>query len=419
MNQNHSANHSEALALERFAMMTKIQDSLRQGIPLRQALLMASLVPFHRPDGATRSYSVRTLEDWWYVFKKGGFAELHPQTRSDKGKARAFTPAQVETILQQARSTPLVPLKNLYRQWKQKDPNLPSLSSVYRLLQVHHLNPDQRRSLGLQPFSGPTKAFEAPFANDLWMVDFSPGPFLQITPKPAGTHLCLLIDDHSRLIPFAAYYLAADTRCFHQTFKQALRRRGLPHKLYTDQGGPFINDHTKLICANLGVRLLHAKPYHAWSKGKVERLFRTIQEDFEALLRLPGQGVSSLEELNARFSRWVQETYHTRLHSSTGMSPEQRFKLHSHLLRCLPPDTDLDRLFYFKDHRLVRKDGTIRIDNHFYEVDLALRHLKVEIRFDPYSMQEIEVYLNGQRFGLARKVDLHLNSQINPRQNHA
>jgi len=103
----------------------------------------------------------------------------------------------------------------------------------------------------------------------------------------------------------AAYYLKADTRSFHQSFKEAIRRRGLPRKLYTDQGGPFINDHTRVICANLGIRLLHAKPYHAWSKGKIERLFLTIQKDFEATLRLLAQGVASLEELNGRLADWL------------------------------------------------------------------------------------------------------------------
>jgi transposase InsO family protein len=82
-----------------------------------------------------------------------------------------------------------------------------------------------------------------------------------------------------------AYYERADTQTFHQTLKEAIRRRGLPAKLYTDQGAAFTSDHTRIICANLGIRLLHAKPYHAWSKGKVERLFRTIQQGFEVFYR--------------------------------------------------------------------------------------------------------------------------------------
>jgi hypothetical protein len=87
--------------------------------------------------------------------------------------------------------------------------------------------------------TGPTKAFEAPFVNDLWMTDFSPGPKLNIDGKVLTTHLCLILDDHSRLIVYGAYYLTADSYAFHHTLKQAVQRRGIPYKLYTDQGKPF------------------------------------------------------------------------------------------------------------------------------------------------------------------------------------
>ena len=64
----------------------------------------------------------------------------------------------------------------------------------------------------------------------------------------------------------------------------------------------------RIVCANLGILLLHAKPYHAWSKGKVERLIRTIQGDFGATLKLEGEHVHSLADLNSAFSRWIANT---------------------------------------------------------------------------------------------------------------
>jgi len=90
---------------------------------------------------------------------------------------------------------------------------------------------------------------------------FSPGPKLNVEGKVLTTHLCLILDDHSRLIASAAYYLTADSYAFHHTLKEAVQRRGIPYKPYTDQGKPFTNKHTKIIYANLGIRLLHAKPY--------------------------------------------------------------------------------------------------------------------------------------------------------------
>lgn len=53
-------------------------------------------------------------------------------------------------------------------------------------------------------------------------------------------------------------------------------------------------------------------------------------------------------------------------------------------------------------------------DNHFYEVDLSLRTLEVQLRFDPFKLDRVEVYYRGGSFGLAKPVNLHLNSQIHP-----
>jgi putative transposase len=403
------------VALARFSLISKTQELLAQSVPLKVALeTVASSSALADPRGSPHPVAVRTLEDWWYAYGRGGFAALHPKGRSDRGVSRKLTPEQERLIVAQVRTHPAVPIKVLYRQWKQQDPALPALSAIYRALQRHDLNQRSRHYLMRQAIGGPSKAFEAPLVNELWMVDFSPGPFLHSAgqKKATATHLCAIIDDHSRVLAHAAYYLRADTRCFHCSFQEAIRRRGVPRKLYTDQGGPFINDHTRVICANLGIRLLHAKPYHAWSKGKIERFFHTVQQDFEALLRLPGQSPATLEELNARLADWIQTVYHVRRHEGIGMSPQERFARGSAQVRPLDPHLDLERLFYAELLRLVRKDGTVRLNNELYEVDLALRGLEVRLRFDPWSLARVEVDYRGQSFGLARKVDRHLNSQL-------
>lgn len=404
----------QAIALERYAVIAKIQDRLHQGIPLAKALEEVACCPVTQPDGTQRIYARRTIEDWYYAYQQGGFAALLPKTRSDKGKPRLMSPEQSGLILDQARAYLAVPIKVLHRRWRQQDARFPSIQAVYRLLRQHQLDAKARRRQSRQPLSGPTKCFEAPAVNDLWMVDFSPGPYLRLpnTDELILTQLCLIIDDHSRLVPFAAYYLKADTQAFHQTFKQAVRRRGIPRKLYTDHGGPFVNDHTRLVCARLGIRLLHAKPYHSWSKGKVERMFLTIQQDFEASLQLPGQAVFDLAELNARLSNWLQNFYHRQVHSSTQMTPAQRYDQGAQFVRSVDPNLDLDRLFYAELTRTVRRDGTVRLQNRLYEVDLALRTLVVSLRFDPFKMDRIEVYHRGASFGLAKPVNAQLNSQI-------
>jgi len=415
MNSNSSPDRAEALALARFSLISKVQELLAQQVPLKIALeRTASSSALAAPDGSSQPVAVRTLEDWWYAHQRGGFAALHPKRRSDRGVSRKLAAELEQLIVAQVKAQPALSIKVLYRQWKQQHPNLPSIWSVYSALRRHDLSQRSRHYLLHQSLSGPTKAFEVPLVNELWMVDFSPGPFLHLAgqKKATPTHLCAILDDHSRVVTHAAYYLKADTRCFHHSLKEAIRRRGLPRKLYTDQGGPFINDHTRVICANLSIRLLHAKPYHAWSKGKIERWFLTVQKDFEAALRLPGQQAASLEELNARLADWLQSVYHVRRHEGIDMSPAERFARGSAQVRTLDPHLDLEQLFYAQALRVVRKDGTVRLNNDLYEVDLALRGLEVRLRFDPWSLARVPVDYRGQSFGLARKVDRHLNSQL-------
>ena len=107
------------------------------------------------------------------------------------------------------------------------------------------------------------------------------------------------------------------------------------------------------------------------------------------------------------------------MHEGIGESPQERFARALPLLRLLDPQLDLDRLFYTRIDRVVRKDGTVRLNNELYEVDLALRGLEVRLRFDPWSLARVEVDYRGQSFGLARKVDRHLNSQLPGGQTYA
>lgn len=350
------------------------------------------------------------MEDWWYAYQKGGFDALQTQPRSDRGQNRVLTSEQAAWLVEQITQSPRTPVTVLYRHGQAQGRPLPSLSVLYRYLQRQGLDRQSLRAGRLE--TGPTKAFEAAQVNDLWMVDFSPGPaFRTAEGQVVSPQLCVIVDDCSRLIAYAGYYPRANTEALHHALREAVLRRGLPRKLYTDNGQPFVNGHTRLVCAKLGIRLLHCKPYHSWSKGKVERLIYTIQQDFESTLRLAGQAVHELVELNRQLALWIQTIYHQRPHSRTGLSPEVRYQQAAAGLRQLPPGTDLEPLFYVHMDRTVRKDGTVRLDSRLYEVPLSLRALKVQLRLDPWRRQRIEVWYQERFRGLARPVPLQLNAE--------
>jgi putative transposase len=411
LNPNPASQHH---GLTRFRALNFVEDQLRSGMPLAEALRQASQHPW--PDEHGDYYAWRTIEDWWYAYGKGGFDALVPLARKDRGTHRKLDTVTRQWVVEQVTLYPAIPLKVLYTQWVQDGRSVPSLSVLYRHLRRQGLDRKRLRSGRLE--TGPTKAFEAPAVNELWMVDFSPGPTLVVEGKACSTQLCVLVDDHSRLIPFAAYYPQANTEAFHHCLKEAILRRGVPRKLYTDQGKPFVNGHTRIVCAQLGVRLLHCKPYHAWSKGKCERLIQTIQTGFESTLRMEGNQAKSLEELNAKFAVWIQTVYHLRAHGSTGVSPEARYQQAAQSLRHWDRGLEIEPLFYVRLNRTVRKNGTVRLDNDLYEVPLSLRTLEVQLRLDPWRRHRIEVWYQEKFMGLARKAPLHLNSQTGSSHDH-
>jgi transposase InsO family protein len=402
----------DPLALAKHAAVCWVEQALREHFSVQRALALAS----ERPWGG-QLYSASTLEGWLYTFRKEGFSGLCRPTRKDKGTRKALSPEACEALLQMRRQYPQIKINVLVRQLIEKgtlQPGTFSMPSVYRLLAEHGLDPRSMKHnphTAVGPLSGPTKAFECARSNELWMTDMMFGPTLTLANgQVVQTRLFGLLDDCSRLVPHAQYYASEKLGHFLDTFRQGLARRGFPDKLYTDRGKIFTSLHLQIVCANLDVRLLHAKPYAAWSKGKQERFFRTLQEDFEARLIL--DPVHSLEALNQRLWRWIESEYHQRAHRGLeGQCPAQRFTERAVHLRLADPQTDWQRLFLTRAQRRVRLDATVSLEGQLWEVPVPLRGRLVELRYDPFGWERVEVWLQDIYVALAKRCDKQLNSQ--------
>lgn len=406
MNQPSS---SDALALARHAAVTWIQEALKENYTLARATALAS----ERTWGG-KTYSASTLESWYYAYELEGFAALQRQPRKDKGTRKALSPEACQALLELRTQHPELKIKVLVRQLIEKGvlhPGTFSLPSVYRFFAAHQMDAHSIKHNPPPPGSGPTKAFECALPNELWMTDLMFGPTLKLANGAVvHTRLFALLDDCSRLVPHAQYYDSEKLCCFLDCLRQGLARRGFPEKLYTDQGKIFTSYHLQIVCANLKVRLCHAKPYAAWSKGKIERWFRTLQQDFEA--RLVIDPAHHLEELNARLWRWIEGEYHQRPHSALGgQTPAERFAQRAVNLRTAGPDTDWEALFLSRVERRVRLDATVSVQGQLWEVPTHLRGLLIELRFNPFDWRRVEIWRQDQYVGLARRCDKRLNSK--------
>jgi putative transposase len=402
----------DPLALAKYAAVCWIEQAVQEHYPVKRAIALASERSW---DG--QLYAPSTLEAWVYSFRKEGFNALIRSPRSDKGTRKALGPEACQALLEWRRRFPHIHVKTLVRQLLEKQvlqPGTFSMPSVYRLLTEHALDPRSMKNnphLATGPLSGPTKSFECPSSNDLWMTDMMYGPTLTLEDgKVIHTRLFALLDDCSRLVPHAQYYDSEKLCYFLDCFRQGLAQRGFPEKLYTDRGKVFTSLHLQIACANLNIRLIHAKPFAAWSKGKQERFFRTLQEDFEA--RLIFDPVSSLEELNRRLWRWIEAEYHQRPHRALdGQCPADRFTQRATHLRLPDDQTNWQRLFLTRAKRRVRLDATVSLHGLLWEVPVHLRGRLIELRYDPFGWQRVEVWLQDTFVALAKRCNKNLNSK--------
>jgi len=165
------------------------------------------------------------------------------------------------------------------------------------------------------------------------------------------------------------------------------------------------------IAASIGILVVHTPPYQPEGRGKIERYFRSVREQF--LANLDRKQTLSLEGLNERLWAWIENAYHRTEHSTLGTTPLVRWQRDIEHIRQLPPATDLRRLFFHRLNRLVRRDCTFLLENRYYEAPPHLAGETVEVRFDPLDAGEpVEIYFQGKPQGMARLVDPVLNGQL-------
>ena len=125
-----------------------------------------------------------------------------------------------------------------------------------------------------------------------------------------------------------------------------------------------------MICATLGIHLIHARAYQPQGKGKIERFFRTCRA--QLLPSLGEQDTRSLDALNARLAAWIEGEYHLSPHRGLdGAIPLDHWARTAANIRLVGPATDLDTLFRYRLKRRVSKDRTVSINGTLYEVDAA------------------------------------------------
>ena len=209
----------------------------------------------------------------------------------------------------------------------------------------------------------------------------------------------------SRLIPYAQFYVTEGLESYLDGLRQALLRRGLPRRLYVDNGPSFRSQHLAQITASLGIALIHSTPYQPEGRGKCERWFRTVREQFLSVWRGKGLG-----DLNEAFRGWLEQRYHPRVHSVTGQSPIERFSSHLECLRPAPPT--LEDYFRKRTLRVVARDRTVALNGRLYEAPIALIGKKVALLYHDHDPARVEIFFEEHTYGFLALLDQRVNFRV-------
>jgi putative transposase len=360
------------------------------------------------PDGRIKAIGFGTIEKWLYEYRLGGIDALGVQRRRDAGSFRGIDEDLAGVIDTLLREHPKLRTHAIIAELESGsllgDPP-PSHSTLYRYIKAHRQTASPREPIAER------RSFEAPYAGYLWQADIMYGPHLPAK-LPNGrtrrqqTYLIAILDDHSRLLCHGEFFFRQDLAAWLCCLETAVRKRGIPRKLYCDNGQVFTSEQVRRIAASLGMELLHTRVRDAAAKGKIERVFQKIRRSFlEPTMELSPP--SSLDQLNEAFGNWLENDYNHREHSAFGATPIRRFMESSSHLRALPENGR--RLFHVCYRRRVKADGTFSLHGTRYETVPGLVGCKITVSYDLRQPERVFVSWNEACYGQANVLDRKAN----------
>lgn len=268
------------------------------------------------------------------------------------------------------------------------------------------------------------RRFEAPQAGILVQRDTSIHFWVPGAHKP--WKLILDLDDHSRKITGAWFSEKDDVLSNMLVAWETISTHGTPLAYYTDNN-PIFNplnkkphhgmyrfyrlrdgeeketiSQFKRALKELGIHCIHATPYQPQGKGKIERIFRFLQD--RLVNEMITARVTTIDEANKYLKKWVQWYNHSHLHSVTKMIPQERY-LKNNAFRKLPRNIDLEQIFCLKYEREVKADNTFQHEGVTYQIepnDYRISYAKAKVEVRIYLNRKLKAFYKQQKIGCFR-----------------
>lgn len=332
--------------------------------------------PVTFPDGRRRRPSVSTLKRKLRTYRKAGFEAIFRKPRKDKGKPRAVSEAVLATAIQAKTEQPFRSAEMINLILQARHGRTIPRSTLYRHLRRAGAT---RRKLGVEK-TPVRKRWTVAHTHEMWIGDFSHGPYVLEGGLSVPTRLSAFLDVYSGVPVSARYYRRENADVLCASLVHAMGLHGAPRALYVDNARVYHGHALKRLCYRVGINLLHRKVRDPAGGGQVERFFQTAQGQFEAEVRAGDQ--LSLEALNRAFAAWVEMSYLATPHADADKTPQELYDQglqgHRHVDAALIEECFLQWVKRTVDPTF----SDVRLHNRFYRADPKLRGDRVWVAYD-------------------------------------
>ncbi|MDR7119084.1 IS481 family transposase [Caulobacter sp. BE254] len=256
----------------------------------------------------------------WLDRSKAGDGALADRSRRPHSSPGRSAPELEAAVLAVRDAHPAWGARKIGAWLERRSVEPPAVSTIHAIL---------RRHGRIDPFpTAPGKAwtrFEKAEPNQLWQMDFK-GWFRLSSGQPC--HPLTIVDDHSRLSPCLKACADQQGQTVLPHLEATFRRYGLPLAFFVDNGPPWgepSGEHwtrLEVWLLKLGVSVLHSRPYHPQSRGKIERFHRSLAAEVLDLERF-----DSFTQVQRAFDRWREVYNFERPHEALKLDcPAERYR---------------------------------------------------------------------------------------------
>ncbi|MFT0174312.1 DDE-type integrase/transposase/recombinase [Paraburkholderia mimosarum] len=406
MTELHDLPLRDRWARLRFAIVGPLLAAPPEPGELRELITVLATKRWRHPvTGDDVQFGRSTIERWFYKARKAAHDPVDTLRNRQRpsGAGALLSPAAVQSIRAQYRQHPGWTCQLHYDNLKVilGEVGVPSYTTLRRYLRAQGMYRERKprhTSTGamlsrdrLEKLE--VRSFEVEHVNALWHLDFHHGSrkLLMHDGQWITPMLLCVLDDRSRIVCHAQWFLDETARSLIHGLCQAFQRRSLPRALMTDNGAAMLAEETTAGLHTLGVLHQTTLPYSPYQNAKQETFWARIEGRVMAMLE--GEPNLTLELLNQATHAWIEREYHHAHHSEIGATPLKRYLAGPDVGRECPSSDALRAAFRIDVTRTQRRsDGTVSLDGTRFEIPSAYRHLqRVRLRYARWDLSRVDL----------------------------